>query len=114
MPIAPDEGGEEVVYDKLSRRQRLKVFKHDDGSERLLTDGDHVEVGQQLMEGSADPHAVLRVQAPREGQIHLVNGAQEAYPGQGLSIHPNNLAEIVPPMLRRPPILRSAPTNLLA
>ena len=62
MTIVPDDGGEEVVYDKLTRRQRLKVFKHEDGSERLLTDGDHVVVGQQLMEGSANPHEVLRVQ----------------------------------------------------
>ena len=64
ITIVPDDGGEEVVYDKLSKRQRLRVFKHDDGSERLLADGDHVEVGQQLMEGSADPHEVLRVEGP--------------------------------------------------
>ena len=79
ITIVPDDGGEEVVYDKLSRRQRLKVFKHDDGTERLLSDGDHVEVGQQLMEGSADPHEVLRVQGPREVQIHLVKEVQEVY-----------------------------------
>ena len=65
ITIVPDDGGEEVVYDKLSKRQRLRVFKHEDGSERVLSDGDHVEVGQQLMEGSADPHEVLRVQGPR-------------------------------------------------
>ncbi|EUA07115.1 DNA-directed RNA polymerase subunit beta' domain protein [Mycobacterium xenopi 4042] len=62
ITIVPDDGGEEVVYDKLSKRQRLRVFKHEDGTERVLADGDHVEVGQQLMEGSADPHEVLRVQ----------------------------------------------------
>ncbi len=64
MTIVPDDGSEEVVYDKLSKRQRLRVFKHEDGTERLLADGDHVEVGQQLMEGSADPHEVLRVLGP--------------------------------------------------
>src|SRR5690606_34473363 len=40
ITIVPDDGGEEVVYDKLSRRQRLKVIKHPDGTERLLADGD--------------------------------------------------------------------------
>ena len=79
ITIVPDDGGEEVVYDKLTKRQRLRVFKHDDGSERLLADGDHVEVGQQLMEGSANPHEVLRVQGPREVQIHLVKEVQEVY-----------------------------------
>jgi len=53
ITIIPDDGSEEVVYDKVSRRQRLKVFKHEDGSERLLSDGDHVEVGQQLMVSGA-------------------------------------------------------------
>ena len=32
ITIVPDDGGEEVVYDKLSKRQRLRVFKHEDGS----------------------------------------------------------------------------------
>src|SRR6476659_7539143 len=50
ITIIPDDGGEEVVYDKLSKRQRLRVFKHDDGGERPLSNVDHVKVGQQLLE----------------------------------------------------------------
>jgi DNA-directed RNA polymerase subunit beta' len=113
ITIIPDDGGEEVVYDKLSRRQRLKVFKHDDGSERLLTDGDHVEVGQQLMEGSADPHEVLRVQGPREVQIHLVKEVQEVYRAQGVSIHDKHIEVIVRQMLRRVTIIDSGATEFL-
>ena len=60
ITIVPDDGSEEVVYEKISSGS-VCVFKHDDGTERLLSDGDHIEVGQQLMEGSADPHEVLRV-----------------------------------------------------
>jgi DNA-directed RNA polymerase subunit beta' len=113
MTIVPDDGGEEVVYDKLSRRQRLKVFRHDDGSERLLADGDHVEVGQQLMEGSADPHEVLRVQGPREVQIHLVKEVQEVYRAQGVSIHDKHIEVIVRQMLRRVTIIDSGATEFL-
>ncbi len=113
ITIVPDDGGEEVVYDKLSRRQRLKVFKHDDGSERLLADGDHVEVGQQLMEGSADPHEVLRVQGPREVQIHLVKEVQEVYRAQGVSIHDKHIEVIVRQMLRRVTIIDSGATEFL-
>lgn len=113
ITIVPDDGGEEVVYDKLSRRQRLKVFKHDDGSERLLTDGDHVEVGQQLLEGSADPHEVLRVQGPREVQIHLVKEVQEVYRAQGVSIHDKHIEVIVRQMLRRVTIIDSGATEFL-
>ncbi len=102
-----------MVYDKLSKRQRLRVFKHDDGSERLLADGDHVEVGQQLMEGSADPHEVLRVQGPREVQIHLVEEVQEVYRAQGVSIHDKHIEVIVRQMLRRVTIIDSGATEFL-
>ncbi len=50
ITIIPDDGGEEVVYDKLSKRQRLHVIRKADGTEGVLADGDHVEVGQQLLE----------------------------------------------------------------
>jgi DNA-directed RNA polymerase subunit beta' len=113
ITIVPDDGGEEVVYDKLSKRQRLRVFKHDDGTERLLADGDHVEVGQQLMEGAADPHEVLRVMGPRQVQIHLVNEVQEVYRSQGVSIHDKHIEVIVRQMLRRVTIIDSGATEFL-
>ncbi len=113
ITIIPDDGGEEVVYDKLSRRQRLKVIKHPDGTERLLADGDHVEVGQQLLEGSANPHEVLRVQGPREVQIHLVKEVQEVYRAQGVSIHDKHIEVIVRQMLRRVTIIDSGSTEFL-
>ncbi|WP_319445628.1 MULTISPECIES: DNA-directed RNA polymerase subunit beta' [unclassified Mycobacterium] len=113
ITIVPDDGGEEVVYDKLSKRQRRKVFKHEDGSERLLSDGDHVVVGQQLMEGSANPHEVLRVQGPREVQIHLVKEVQEVYRAQGVSIHDKHIEVIVRQMLRRVTVIDSGATEFL-
>ena len=42
---------EEIVYDKLPKTQRLATITVD-GSERLLVDGDTVQVGQQLLEGN--------------------------------------------------------------
>jgi DNA-directed RNA polymerase subunit beta' len=113
ITIVPDDGGEEVVYEKLSKRQRLRVFKHEDGTERLLADGDHVEVGQQLMEGSADPHEVLRVEGPRKVQIHLVKEVQEVYRAQGVSIHDKHIEVIIRQMLRRVTIIDSGATEFL-
>ncbi|MBJ7400148.1 MAG: DNA-directed RNA polymerase subunit beta', partial [Mycolicibacterium sp.] len=113
ITIVPDDGSEEVVYEKLSKRQRLRVFKHADGTERLLADGDHVEVGQQLMEGSADPHDVLRVEGPRKVQIHLVKEVQEVYRAQGVSIHDKHIEVIIRQMLRRVTIIDSGATEFL-
>ena len=113
ITIVPDDGSEEVTVEKISKRQRLRVFKHDDGSERLLADGDHVELGQQLMEGAADPHEVLRVMGPRQVQIHLVNEVQEVYRSQGVSIHDKHIETIVRQMLRRVQIIESGATEFL-
>ena len=72
LTITPDDGSDEVVYDKLSRRSRLRV-----------EDGAHVEVGEQLTEGAVDPHEVLRIMGPREVQLHLVREVQEVYRSPG-------------------------------
>ncbi|MFT4127910.1 MAG: DNA-directed RNA polymerase subunit beta', partial [Gordonia sp. (in: high G+C Gram-positive bacteria)] len=117
ITIIPDDGSEEFVYDKLSKRGRLKAFKHVDGlgmpSERVLADGDHVKLGQQLMEGSADPHEVLRVMGPRQVQVHLVNEVQEVYRSQGVSIHDKHIETIVRQMLRRVTIIDHGSTEFL-
>ena len=60
LVVVPDDGAEEIAY-PVSRRSRL-----------LVADGDHVEVGQQLIEGTVDPHEVLRILGPRAVQRHLV------------------------------------------
>ncbi|TDD89676.1 DNA-directed RNA polymerase subunit beta' [Saccharopolyspora karakumensis] len=112
ITIIPDDGGEEIVYDKLSKRQRLAAISVD-GTERQISDGDHVEVGQQLLEGAVDPHEVLRVMGPREAQLHLVNEVQEVYRSQGVGIHDKHVEVIVRQMLRRVIIIDSGATEFL-
>src|SRR5690606_10994011 len=57
--VVPDDGGDEIVYDKIPKRVRLR-----------FQEGDHVEVGEKLTEGTIDPHELLRVMGPRAVQIH--------------------------------------------
>jgi len=110
--IVPDDGSEEVVYDKLPKTQRLATITVD-GSERLLIDGDTVQVGQHLLEGNVDPHEVLRVMGPRRVQLHLVREVQEVYRSQGVSIHDKHIEVIVRQMLRRVTIIDSGSTEFL-
>ncbi|SHE44592.1 DNA-directed RNA polymerase subunit beta' [Streptoalloteichus hindustanus] len=112
ITVIPDDGGEEIVYDKLSKRQRLATIAVD-GTERPVMDGDHVEVGQKLMEGAVDPHEVLRVMGPREVQLHLVREVQKVYRSQGVSIHDKHIEVIVRQMLRRVTIIDSGATEFL-
>ena len=102
LTITPDDGSDEVVYDKLSRRSRLRV-----------EDGTHVEVGEQLTEGAVDPHEVLRIMGPREVQLHLVREVQEVYRSQGVSIHDKHIEVIIRQMLKRVTIIDSGATEFL-
>ena len=112
ITLTPDDGGEEIVYEKLSKRQWLAMTTVD-GQERPLADGDHVHVGQLLLEGTADPHEVLRVMGPREVQLHLVREVQKVYRTQSVDIHDKHIEVIVRQMLRRVTIIDSGATEFL-
>ncbi|MEO6955377.1 MAG: DNA-directed RNA polymerase subunit beta' [Antricoccus sp.] len=100
--IVPDDGSEEVIYEKISRRTRLRV-----------EEGDHVTIGQQMTEGAVDPHEVLRIMGPRDVQLHLVSEVQEVYRSQGVQIHDKHIEVIVRQMLKRITVIESGSTNFL-
>jgi len=108
ITLTPDDGGDDIVFDKLSRRQRLAI-----GENGPLSDGDHVNVGQRLLEGTPDPHEVLRVMGPRDAQLHLVDEVQKVYRAQGVSIHDKHIEVIVRQMLRRVTVIDSGSTEFL-
>ena len=99
--IVPDDGGEEIAY-QVPMRSRL-----------LVADGDHVHVGQQLIQGAVNPHEVLRILGSREVQLHLVHEVQEVYRSQGVSIHDKHIEIIIRQMLKRVNVLESGDTDLL-
>ncbi|VTR76891.1 DNA-directed RNA polymerase subunit beta' [Cellulomonas hominis] len=99
--LTPDDGSEEIAY-PITKRSRL-----------LVSDGDHVEVGTQLVQGAVDPKKVLRILGPRATQKHLVDEVQEVYNSQGVDIHDKHIEVIVRQMLRRVTVLDSGDTGLL-
>ncbi|PMC76257.1 MULTISPECIES: DNA-directed RNA polymerase subunit beta' [unclassified Brachybacterium] len=101
ITVTPDDGSDPVTY-TVSRRVAL-----------LIEDGDHLEVGQQLTQGSIDPKQVLRVLGPRAVQQHLVDEVQKVYISQGVDIHAKHIEVIVRQMLRRVTVIESGDTELL-
>jgi DNA-directed RNA polymerase subunit beta' len=99
--ITPDDGSDEVSY-QVSIRSRP-----------LVSDGDHVRVGQQLIAGAVNPHEVLRILGSREVQLHLVHEVQEVYRSQGVSIHDKHIEIIIRQMLKRVNVIESGDTELL-
>ncbi|MBX6750382.1 MAG: DNA-directed RNA polymerase subunit beta' [Micromonosporaceae bacterium] len=100
--IVPDDGSDEIVHDKISKRVRLRV-----------RDGDHVEVGEKLTEGTIDPHELLRVSGPRAVQVHLTQEVQAVYRSQGVLIHDKHIEIIIRQMLKRVTVIDSGGTEFL-
>jgi DNA-directed RNA polymerase subunit beta' len=95
------EDGDQVVY-PVSFRARLTV-----------ADADAVEVGQQLTEGSVNPHEKLRVEGVQALQAHLVEEVQQVYRSQGVTIHDKHIELIVRQMLRKVQIIEPGDTDFL-
>jgi DNA-directed RNA polymerase subunit beta' len=95
------DDGEQVQY-QVSLRARLAV-----------NNGDQVDVGQQLTEGSVDPHDKLRVEGVQAVQMHLVDEVQQVYRSQGVLIHDKHIELIVRQMLRKVHILEPGDTEFL-
>ena len=95
------DDGEQVQY-KVSFRARLTV-----------SDGDRVEVGQQLTEGSVNPHEKLRIEGIQALQHHLVEEVQQVYRSQGVTIHDKHIELIIRQMLRKVQIIEPGDTEFL-
>ena len=76
-------------------------------------EGDWVQAGEPLMDGSANPHDILDVLGPKALQQYLVDEVQEVYRLQGVSINDKHIEIIVRQMLRRVMIEKSGDTGFL-
>ena len=119
LTITPDDGSDNVVYEKLSKRQGLAQVRRpmesnpDAMIERSLRDGDHVNTGDRLMRGAADPHDVLEVLGRRGVEKHLIDEVQAVYRAQGVAIHDKHIEIIIRQMLRRGTVIDAGTTDLL-
>jgi DNA-directed RNA polymerase subunit beta' len=95
------DDGEQVQY-AVSLRARLAADHRD-----------RVEVGQQLTEGSVNPHEKLRIEGVQAVQLHLVDQVQEVYRSQGVVIADKHIELIVRQMLRKVHILEPGDTEFL-
>ena len=102
VTLTPDDTTVEPIVYPVTRRAPM-----------LVKDGDHVEVGTQLIEGSVDPKKILRILGPRAAQVNIVEEVHNVYRSQGVDIHDKHIEVIVHQMLRRITVIDSGDTDLL-
>jgi DNA-directed RNA polymerase subunit beta' len=106
ITIQPDSKDDEEVSYQLPRRTRL-----------LVKNGDKVEAGDPLHEGSLNPSDLLRLKTKLSGstptELYLVEEVQKVYRSQGVDIHDKHIELIVRQMLKKVRIENAGETDLL-
>jgi len=83
------------------------------GKHLRVHEGDRVEAGERLSEGSVNPHDILRVQGVNKVQEYLVNEIQDVYRLQAVEINDKHIEVIVKQMLQKVRIIDPGDTNFL-
>ncbi|MBV8602792.1 MAG: hypothetical protein JO359_14610, partial [Candidatus Eremiobacteraeota bacterium] len=114
-------GSVRIAEDTKSKRNVIVIDKHGEehefdaplGSHLIVHDGDKVEPGDPLTEGSLDPHEILEFKGETALQNYLVQEVQKVYRSQGVDINDKHIETIVRSMLRKVKIVSGGDTRML-
>ncbi|MBQ2980490.1 MAG: DNA-directed RNA polymerase subunit beta' [Lachnospiraceae bacterium] len=84
------------------------------GSRIKIQDGVTLEAGDELTEGSVNPHDILKIKGVRAVQDYMIQEVQRVYRLQGVEINDKHIEVIVRQMLRKIRIEESGDTEFLS
>jgi DNA-directed RNA polymerase subunit beta' len=79
----------------------------------MIKDGEHIEAGTPLTEGSLNPHTVLKIKGRDACQMYLLTEIQKVYRAQGQNINDKHFEVIVRKMLGKIQVMRPGDTSYL-
>ena len=83
------------------------------GSRIRQVDGTHLEAGDELTEGSVNPHDILRIKGVEAVQDYMLREVQRVYRLQGVEINDKHIEVIVRQMLKKIRIENNGDTEFL-
>jgi len=108
---------------KVSREDRQVVIRYERREEReyevpssarlLVDNGQRIASGQQLTEGSLNPHRILRILGREATQSYLLEEIQKVYRSQGVNINDKHIEMIIRQMLRKVRVVSPGDTGFL-
>ncbi|MHB8515197.1 MAG: DNA-directed RNA polymerase subunit beta' [Dehalococcoidia bacterium] len=98
-----------IVYEENEERE----YPVPAAARLRIENGDPVQAGQQLTEGSLNPQDILRIMGPEAVQLYLVEEVQKVYRSQGVTINDKHIEVIVRQMLRKVRVDQPGDTPLL-
>jgi DNA-directed RNA polymerase subunit beta' len=79
----------------------------------LVKEGEKIEAGHQITEGSLNPHRILRVLGREACELYLMSEVQKVYRSQGQNINDKHFEVIIRKMLSKVQITLPGDTELL-
>ena len=83
------------------------------GSRIKVTEGQVLEAGDELTEGSINPHDILKIKGVRAVQDYMIQEVQRVYRLQGVEINDKHIEMIVHQMLKKVKVEESGDSDVL-
>ena len=103
IEIVPEDASIEPVEYVISKSKHLTV-----------QEGDFVEVGDVLVDGTAVPHDILRIKGIEALASYLIKEVQDVYRLQGVKINDKHIEVIVRQMMQKVEVVAPGQTTFLA
>ena len=98
-----------VAYDLLEE----ETYDIPASSRLLVKEGDKIEAGVQITEGSLNPHRILSILGREACEVYLLTEVQKVYRSQGQNINDKHFEVIIRKMLSKVQITQPGSTDLL-
>jgi len=113
VSIAENKKKREIVVTSEEDANEKKTYQVHYGARLRVQDGQTVAAGDTLIEGSVNPHDLLRILGVKSVQEYLLREVLSVYHSQGVKIADKHIEIIVRQMLRKVRVEDSGDTNLL-
>jgi DNA-directed RNA polymerase subunit beta' len=122
LAIITELGGVATIKDTKKKREvvvtnnetgETKTYLIPYGSRIKITDGQILEAGDELTEGSVNPHDILKIKGVRAVQDYMLREVQRVYRLQGVDINDKHIELIVRQMLQKIRVEENGDSDLL-
>ena len=79
----------------------------------LVKEGDQIDAGDRITEGSSNPHRILSIRGALECQLYLISEVQKVYRSQGQNINDKHFEVIIRKMLSKVQLTSPGDSELL-
>ena len=110
-----------IKISEVKKKKEVTVVSNDNaktysipfGAKLCVSEGDHIEVGDPITEGSINPNEILAIKGPEGVHEYLVQEIQKVYRNQGVDINDKHIEVIARQMLKKARVEDNGDSNLL-